>query len=72
MTHGFSELVVGGVLLAPFVWYAIVALAIVLALRPLLHRLGVPELFSDPSIAALGFYVVVLGLLTVLVSGDLP
>ena len=34
MTHTFRELVVGGVLLAPFVTYAIAALAIVLIGRP--------------------------------------
>jgi len=34
MTHTFRELVVGGVLLAPFVTYALAALVIVLIIRP--------------------------------------
>jgi hypothetical protein len=67
MTHPFSELVIGGVFLAPFVAYAVAALVIVLVLRPILHRARVREMFSHPSIAALSLYVVILGLLTVLV-----
>lgn len=66
MTHAFSELVVGGVLVAPFVSYAAAALALFLALRPVLHRIGFAKLFSHPSIAELSLYVTVLGLLTVL------
>jgi hypothetical protein len=66
MTHPFHELMVGGVLLAPFVRYAVSALAIFLLLRPVLHLIGLPRLFSHPSIAALSLYVTILGLLTVL------
>lgn len=66
MTHPFYELMVGGVLLAPFVRYAVSALAIFLLLRPVLHLIGLPRLFSHPSIAALSLYVTILGLLTVL------
>lgn len=66
MTHAFSELTVDGVLLAPFVRYAVAALAIFVLLRPLLHLIGLPRLFSHPSIAALSLYVTILGLLTVL------
>jgi hypothetical protein len=65
MMHPFSELVIGGVFLAPFVTYAVASLAIVLALRPVLRLAKLSEVFSHPSIAALSFYVVVLGLLTV-------
>lgn len=65
MMHPFRELVVGGVLLAPFVTYAVVALAISLLLRPILRFAGLARLFSHPSIAVLGVYVTVLGLLTV-------
>ena len=39
MMHPFSELVVGGVFLAPFVAYAVASLIIVLALRPILRLL---------------------------------
>ena len=66
MTHPFYELMVGGVLLAPFVSYAVVAFALFLVLRPLLNLVGFPRLFSHPPIAALSLYVTILGLLTVL------
>jgi hypothetical protein len=66
MTHSFSELVVGGVLLAPFVGYAVMALVLFLVLQPLLHLVGFSRLFSHSSIAALSLYVTILGLLTVL------
>jgi hypothetical protein len=66
MTHPFYELMVGGVLLAPFVRYAAAALAIFLVLRPVLHLIGFSGLFSHPSIAELSLYVTILGLLTVL------
>jgi hypothetical protein len=65
MTHPFSELVVGGVLLAPFVTYAVAALAIFLVLRPILRLSGFARLFSHPPIAELSVYVTVQGLLTV-------
>jgi len=66
MTHAFPELVVGGVLLAPFVTYAVVALVMFLILRPILRLSGFAKLFSHPSIAELSVYVTILGLLTVL------
>ena len=67
MTHPFYELMVGDVLLAPFVRYAVAALAIFLVLRPVLHLIGFSRLFSHPPIAELSLYVTILGLLTVLV-----
>jgi hypothetical protein len=66
MTHPFYELMVGGVLLSPFVRYALAALTIFLVLRPVLHLIGFPRLFSHPPIAELSLYVTILGLLTVL------
>jgi len=66
MTHPFPELVVGGVLIAPLVSYAIAALAMFLVLRPVLHFIGFARLFSHPSIAELSVYVMILGMLTVL------
>ena len=66
MTYPFYELMVGDVLLAPFVRYAVAALAIFLVLRPVLHLIGFPRLFSHPPIAELSLYVTILGLLTVL------
>ena len=67
MMHSFSELVIGDVFVAPFIVYAAVALVIMLALRPILRVLRIREIFSHPSIAALGLYVVILGLLTVFI-----
>lgn len=67
MSHTFSELVIGGVLVAPFVTYIVAALAIVLALRPVLRAVGFVRLFSHPSVAELSLYVTVLGLLTVFI-----
>src|SRR5262249_23113598 len=61
MMHPFSELVIGGVFLAPFVTYAVASLALVLAFRPLLRIVRLSEVFSHPSIAALSLYVVILG-----------
>jgi hypothetical protein len=66
MTHPFYELVVDGILLAPFVRYAVAASVIFLLLRPVLHLIGLPRVFSHPSIAGLSLYVTILGLLTVL------
>ena len=66
MTHTFRELVVGGVLLAPFVTYAVAALVVVLISRPLLRLTGFAKMFSHASIAELGFYVTILGLLILL------
>jgi Protein of unknown function (DUF1656) len=65
MIHSFSELVIGGVFLAPFIGYAAASLVITLALRPILRVLRIRVIFSHPSIAALSLYVVILGLLTV-------
>jgi hypothetical protein len=63
--HSFSELIVGDVFVAPFISYAVAALAIFLALRPILHPCGFDKLFSNPSLAELSLYVTILGVLTV-------
>ena len=63
MTHTFRELVVGGVLFAPFVTYAVAALAVVLISRPVLRFTGFANMFSHASIAELSVYVTILGLL---------
>jgi Protein of unknown function (DUF1656) len=65
MMYPFSELVIGGVFLAPFVAHAVASLIIVLTLRPVLRLLRLRQVFSQPSIAALSLYVLILGLLTV-------
>ena len=66
MTHTFYELVVGGVLVAPFLSYAVAALIVIVVIRPVLHLVGFSRMFSHPSIAELSLYVAVLGLLVLL------
>ena len=63
--HSFSELIIGDVFVAPFVGYAVMALVIILALRPILRLCRFDKLFSHPAIAELSLYVTILGLLTV-------
>jgi hypothetical protein len=66
MPHTFLELVVGGVLMAPFVTYLVIALVVIVVLRPLLHVVGFAKMFSHASIAELSLYVCILGLLMLL------
>ena len=66
MMHGFPELTIGGVLVAPFVTYAVAAIAIFAVLRPFLHLVGFNRAFSNPAIAELSLYVLILALLIVL------
>ena len=66
MTHTFRELVIGGVLVAPLIWYAVAALVVILVLRPILDLVRFSSIFSHPSIAELSLYVTVLGLLVLL------
>ena len=66
MTHSFPELTIDGVLVAPFVIYAGAAIAIFAGLRPLLHLVAFDRAFSNPSVAALSLYVLILALLIVL------
>jgi hypothetical protein len=67
MTHTFAELIVGGVLIAPFVTYALAALIIAVMLRPVLLLIGFARLFSHPSIAELSLFVTIFGLLTLVI-----
>jgi hypothetical protein len=66
MSHAFPELVIGGILLAPFATYLAMALAVIIVLRPLLHVVGFAKLFSHEPVAELSLYVSVLGLLMLL------
>ena len=66
MAHTFPELVIGGVLLAPFVTYLVAALVVIIVLRPLLHVVGFAKKFSHASIAELSLGVTILGLLMLL------
>jgi Protein of unknown function (DUF1656) len=63
MTHTFRELVIGGVLVAPFITYAMAALFALLLIRPFLSFVGFSRIFSNAAIAELSLYVTILGLL---------
>jgi hypothetical protein len=66
MAHTLPELVIGGVLLAPFVTYLVVTLVIIIVLRPLLLVVGFAKMFSHAAIAELSLGVTILGLLMLL------
>jgi hypothetical protein len=66
MMHSFPELTIGGVLVAPFVIYAGAAIAIFAVLRPFLRLIAFDRAFSNPPLAQLSFYVLILALLIVL------
>ncbi len=66
MSHPFSELVVGGVLVAPFVAYGTASLIVVLLLRPLLVLACFESVFRDPPLALLCVYLLVLATLMLL------
>jgi hypothetical protein len=66
MMHSFAELTIGGVLVAPFVMYAGVAIAMFAVLRPVLHLIAFDHAFSNPPVAELSLYVLILTLLIVL------
>jgi hypothetical protein len=66
MTHGFPELTIGGVLIAPFVIHVGAAIAIFAVLRPFFHLVGFNRAFSNPAIAELSLYILILALLIVL------
>ncbi len=66
MLHRFPELTIGGVLVAPFVIYAGAAIAIFAVLSPILHLVGFNRAFSNPAVAELSLYVLILALLIVM------
>jgi len=66
MAHSFPELIIGGVLVAPFVTYLMAALVVIIVLRPLLHVVGFAKMFSHASVAELSLYVTILSLLVLL------
>ncbi len=67
MIHNFQEMTIGGVLFAPFVPYALAALCVLFALRPLLRGLSIDRMFASPPIAGLSLYVIILAALIVFV-----
>ena len=66
MTQTYRELAIGGVLIAPIISYAVMALLLFLLVRPLLHLVGFSRYFSNPPVAELSLYVSIFGLLTLL------
>lgn len=62
MTHTFGELVIGGVVVAPFITYAMEALFVLLLIRPFLRFVGFWRIFSNAAIAELSLFATVLGL----------
>ena len=66
MAHSFPELVIGGVLVAPFVTYLVAALFVIIVLRPILHFVGFAKMFSNARIAEVSLYVTILGSLMLL------
>ena len=66
MAHTFPELVIGGVLVAPFVTYLMTAFVVIIVLRPVLHVVGFAKMFSHASVAELSLYVTILSLLMLL------
>jgi hypothetical protein len=50
----------GGVLVAPFVRYLFLALAIVIAIRFVVGRLGLRSMFANPPLAEAALYVCIL------------
>jgi Protein of unknown function (DUF1656) len=67
MTQTFRELIIGGVLVAPIISYVLMAVAIIMVLRPVLHFMRFPGFFSNPPIAELSLYVAIVGLLVLTV-----
>lgn len=65
MMQTFPEIVVGGVLIAPFVLYATLALVIFLLLRPVLGLVAFDRIFANPPVAQLSLYVLILATLIV-------
>ncbi|WP_240759042.1 DUF1656 domain-containing protein [Lichenicoccus roseus] len=57
---------VGGVLISSFVLDGIVALAILLALRPLLARIGFQRVAWNPPLAEIALLICIFGVVTLL------
>ncbi|WP_407154899.1 DUF1656 domain-containing protein [Bradyrhizobium sp. STM 3557] len=63
MNPAHRDFIVGGLLIAPIVAYAVTALLLFLLLRPVLSRMGFEAAFSKPSLAEFCLYVTIFGLL---------
>ena len=60
------EIAIGGVLVSPFVAYALGAFGILIALRVLFRRIRFSRYVANPPLAEAGIYLCVLALLIVL------
>ena len=60
MRYGFPEFVFAGVLVAPFVPQAILALCGFALLRPLLRLVPLDAIFANPPLIGVCLYVVIL------------
>jgi hypothetical protein len=60
------DLTIGGILISPFVLDALVAFAILVALRVLFRRIRFARFVANPPLAEAGIYVCVLALVVVL------
>ncbi|MEE7477137.1 DUF1656 domain-containing protein [Methylobacterium hispanicum] len=62
-----TDLQIGGVLISPFVAYALGAFAILVLLRTLFARVPLGRYVANPPLAEAGIYVCILALLVVLI-----
>jgi hypothetical protein len=60
-----SEFVVAGLLITPFVKYAIIALLVCLPIHMILARLGIEKWAFHPLLAEAGIYICVLAFLNI-------
>ncbi|SFV37072.1 DUF1656 domain-containing protein [Hyphomicrobium facile] len=64
MTPVFNEVVIGGIMLAPIITSVGMTIVTVLALRPVLRRIGFTRLFASSAIAEFSLYVTIFSLFT--------
>lgn len=64
MTAGAPELIVGGVLLSPFIRQAAIAFAILLVCRPGLRRLRIERFVAEPPLVTVCLFIIILAAIT--------
>jgi hypothetical protein len=67
MIHGFREVTIGSVVIAPFILYGTAALCVLFALRPVLRGLAADRFFANAPVAGLSLYVIILAVLIVFI-----
>ncbi len=60
------DLTLGGILVSPFVAYALIALAILVALRVVFRRIRFGRYVANPPLAEAGIYLCLLAIVVVL------